>query len=74
MAEQLLTAFPDSDWAYYVESHDEDALLQIDETDCLEWEHIWMRPVKASDPDIEIWIECRKEHPRAEPWTGVRYK
>lgn len=38
----------EGDWAYYVVGHDPEAILQIDELDELEWEPLWMHPIKAS--------------------------
>ncbi len=46
-----LHAFDGGEWSYYVHSHDEQALSQIDEQDELQWEALWMRPVRASSLD-----------------------
>lgn len=44
----LLSGFPDSDWSYYVPGHDAESVREIGEPDSLEWQALWMRPVKAS--------------------------
>lgn len=47
----VLTAFDDSDWNYYVPGHDPEELLQVDELENLKWEPLWLRPVRASQLD-----------------------
>lgn len=82
----LLTGFLDSEWHYYVRSHDEDELLQVDELDVLQWEKLWMREVPGSQIEDEgvwvddeemldgpCWIECPETTAGAEPWMGVKY-
>lgn len=77
----LLNGIDDSEWTYYVRSHDEDEIDQVDYRDELVWEKLWMRPANAADReefweefDGPAWIVCSERDPQAEPWIGVRYK
>ena len=82
---QLLTSF-DGEWSSYVRSHDEDALLMVDEPDVLQWDKLWMREIPTAqaddfglyidDPYYEAetcWVECAESDNGAVPWMGVKY-
>lgn len=41
----------DSEWTWYVQSHDEGELLGVDEPAALVWEKLWMREIRASQAE-----------------------
>lgn len=47
----FMSAFDGGDWAWYVLGHDPDELHQIDDPELLDFERLWMRPIKASASD-----------------------
>ena len=66
-----MAAFDGGEWTWYVLGHDPADLIACDEPDMLDFERLWMRPIRASQvEDYGLSDDDPDDHVLRDPKTG----